>query len=163
MCPTNTCGARSAQIRLASPRSQSQLTDFSQIPQNPQHTFPVHEVIHIPKSHFLSWIFILTSLNDTSSPAHAWTPALMLHLINPCAKGKVLSLTKPKGKIYKTKSLGHYITQTIEACCPPGVMVRAINSRIVVSELKLLSCYYVHSRINTFGKDRKPLFLPAMC
>ena len=37
-------------------------------------------------------------------------PALMLHLINPCTKRKVLSLTKPKGKIYKTKSLGHYIT-----------------------------------------------------
>ena len=34
----------------------------------------------------------------------------MLHLTNPCAKRKVLSLTKPKGKIYKTKSLSHYIT-----------------------------------------------------
>ena len=33
-----------------------------------------------------------------------------LHLTNPCAERKVLSLTKPKGKIYKTKSLGHYIT-----------------------------------------------------
>ena len=33
-----------------------------------------------------------------------------LHLTNPCTKRKVLSLTKPKGKIYKTKSLGHYIT-----------------------------------------------------
>ena len=33
-----------------------------------------------------------------------------LHLTNPCAKRKVLSLTKPKGKIYKTKFLGHYIT-----------------------------------------------------
>ena len=38
------------------------------------------------------------------------TLALMLHLTNPCAKIKVLSLTKPKGKIYKTKSLSHYIT-----------------------------------------------------
>ena len=36
--------------------------------------------------------------------ARAWTPALMLHLTNPCAKRKVLSLTKPKGKIDKTKS-----------------------------------------------------------
>ena len=27
----------------------------------------------------------------------AWTPALMSHLTNPCAKRKVLSLTKPKG------------------------------------------------------------------
>ena len=25
-----------------------------------------------------------------------WTPALMLHLTNPCAKRKVLSITKPK-------------------------------------------------------------------
>ena len=36
----------------------------------------------------------------------------MLHLTNPCAKRKVLSLTKPKGKIYKTKSLRNYITQS---------------------------------------------------
>ena len=43
-------------------------------------------------------------------PLRAWTPALMLHLTNPCAKRKVLSLTKPKSKIYKTKSLGHYFT-----------------------------------------------------
>ena len=34
----------------------------------------------------------------------------MLHLKNPCVKRKVLSLTKPKGNIYKTKSLGNYIT-----------------------------------------------------
>ena len=43
-------------------------------------------------------------------PARAGTPALMLHLTNPCAKRMVLSLTKWKGKIYKTKSLCHYIT-----------------------------------------------------
>ena len=45
--------------------------------------------------------------------ARASTPALMLHLTNPCAKRKVLSLTKPKGKIYKTKSLRNYITNQI--------------------------------------------------
>ena len=43
-------------------------------------------------------------------PLCTWTPALMLHLTNPYAKRKVLSLTKPNGKIYKTKSLGNYIT-----------------------------------------------------
>ena len=42
--------------------------------------------------------------------ARAWTPALMLHLTNACAKRNVLSLTKTKGKVYKTKSLGNYIT-----------------------------------------------------
>ena len=42
--------------------------------------------------------------------ARAWTPALILHLSNPC--------TKPKGsqpnetQRHKTKSLGHYITIT---------------------------------------------------
>ena len=41
--------------------------------------------------------------------ARVWTPALMLHLTNPCTKRKVLILTKPKDKIYKTKSLYHYI------------------------------------------------------
>ena len=43
--------------------------------------------------------------------ARAWTPALMLHLTNTCTKQKVLILTKLKGKIYKTKSLRHYITK----------------------------------------------------
>ena len=42
--------------------------------------------------------------------ARAWTPALMLHLTNPCTKRKVLILTKPKGKIWKTKPLRHYVT-----------------------------------------------------
>ena len=50
-------------------------------------------------------IFILTSVNDTTSPR-----ALMLHHTNPCTKRKVLILTKPKGKIYKTRSLRNYIT-----------------------------------------------------
>ena len=66
---------------------------------------------HSPFS--LSEIFILTSVNNTSFPHAQWTLVLTLHLTNPCAKRKVLSLTKPKGKIYKTKSLGHYITEII--------------------------------------------------
>ena len=73
-----------------------------------QPTLPVHDFTHIPWSQFLPGIFILTSLNDTSS-SRVWTPALMLHLTNPWAKRKVLSLTKPKGKIYKTKFLRNYI------------------------------------------------------
>ena len=43
---------------------------------NPQPTLPVRYVTNIPWSQFLSGIFILTSLNDTSS-LRAWTPALM--------------------------------------------------------------------------------------
>ena len=62
--------ARSAQTHLASLRSESQpsrsdagtqLTDFSQIPNSSAHAFGAWR-------HSLSGIFILTSLNDTSSP-----------------------------------------------------------------------------------------------
>ena len=51
---------------------------------------------------------------------HLWMTHPPCVRINTCAQvctylthvlsQKVLSLTKPKGKIYKTKSLGHYIT-----------------------------------------------------
>ena len=46
--------------------------------------------------------------------------------------------------------------------CPRGVMVNALDSGIVVSELELRSRYYVHFRANTFGKGMNPLILPAM-
>ena len=70
----------------------------------------MHDFIHILQSHFLSGVSIVTSLNDTSTPRVREHLHSCLYLANPCAKRKVLSLTKPKGKIYKTKSLGHYIT-----------------------------------------------------
>ena len=46
--------------------------------------------------------------------------------------------------------------------CPRGVMVKAMDCRIIVSEFVLKSCYYVHFRANTLGKGIKPLILPAM-
>ena len=78
--------------------------------QNPQPTLPVRDVTHIPWSQFSSGIFILTFLNDTSSLRAREHLRPCLHLTNPCTEWKVLILTKPKGKIYKTKSLHHYIT-----------------------------------------------------
>ena len=104
---------RAPKVEPSRSESSSQLTDFFQIPQNPPRTLPVHYVIHIPKSYqgFLFWHLWMTH----PPLARAWTPALMLHLTNPCAKRKVLSLTKPKGKIYETKSLGHYITINLYA------------------------------------------------
>ena len=109
MCAPAARPRRASESHPSSSDGKTQLTDFFQITQNPPHTLPVYDVIRIPLFTFPIWGFTLTSLNDTSSP-RAWTPALVLHLTNPCAKWKVLSLTKPKGKIYKTKSLGHYIT-----------------------------------------------------
>ena len=107
--PPLTCGVRSAQIRLASPRSQSQLTDFSQIS---AHASGAWRHSH-PWSYPLSGIFIVTSLNDSSAPRAREHLRSCLLLTNPCTKRKVPSLTKPKGKIYKTKPLGRYITVAV--------------------------------------------------
>ena len=46
--------------------------------------------------------------------------------------------------------------------CPRGVMVKAMDCRIVVSEFVLQSCYYDHFRANTLGKGVNPLILQAM-
>ncbi len=43
-----------------------------------------------------------------------------------------------------------------------GVMVKAMDCRIVVSEFVLQSHYYVHFWANTLGKGMNPLILPAM-
>ena len=43
-----------------------------------------------------------------------------------------------------------------------GVMVKAMDCGIVVSEFELQSRYYVHFRTNTPGKGMNPLILPAM-
>ena len=102
--PTTCCTCRKATVssesQLSSLDTKTQLTAFSQIS---AHASGAWHHSHLLVT-FPIWGFILTSVND------AWTPALMLHLTNPCTKLKVLSLTKPKSQIYKTKFLGHYIT-----------------------------------------------------
>ena len=44
-----------------------------------------------------------------------------------------------------------------------GIMVKALDSGIVVNEFKLQSHYYVHFRTNTIGKSKNTLLLPSMC
>ena len=46
--------------------------------------------------------------------------------------------------------------------CPRGVMVKALDCEMVVSEFELESRYYVHFQKNTLGKGMKPLILQAM-
>ena len=46
--------------------------------------------------------------------------------------------------------------------CPRGVMVKAMDCRIIVHEFVLQSRYYVHFQANTLGKGMNPLILPAM-
>ena len=108
--PTNArCPEPRSESRLTRSAAGTQLTPFSQIPKSSAHASGTwrhsHHLVLIPICDFY---FDISEWHILS--ARAWTPALMLHLTNPCAKRKVLSLTKPKGKIYKTKSLGNYIT-----------------------------------------------------
>ena len=110
-----TRGTRSAQSRLASPSSESQpsseaatqLTAFSQFSAHASGAWR-HPNTLVSVS-FWDFCFDISEWHILS--ARTWTPALMLHLTSPCAKRKVLSLTKSKGKIYKTKSHGNYITR----------------------------------------------------
>ena len=46
--------------------------------------------------------------------------------------------------------------------CPRGVMVKAMDCGIVVSEFVLQSRYYVHFRTNTLAKGMNSLIFPAM-
>ena len=112
-----TRGARSAQSPLASPRSESRLsrseagtqrTAFSQIPKSSAHASGAWLHSHLVTIPIWDFYFDISEWHILS--ARAWTPALILHLTNPCAKRKVLILTKPKGKICKTKSLRYHIT-----------------------------------------------------
>ena len=46
--------------------------------------------------------------------------------------------------------------------CPRGVLVKAMDCGILVSEFVFQSRYYVHFRANILGKGMNPLILPAM-
>ena len=111
------CGACSAQIRLASPalnldslvqRQELNSLPFLKSPKSSANASGAWRHSH-PLVTFPIWDFYFDISEWHILSARAWTPALMLHLTNPCAKRKILSLTKPKGKIYKTKSLHNYM------------------------------------------------------
>ena len=109
-----TCDARSAQSLLASPGSESQpsssqagtqLTDCSQISAHASGAWR-HPNTLVPNFYlvFLFWHLWMTH------PLRARVNTCVNVAPNPCAQRKVLGLTKPKSKIYKTKSLRNYIT-----------------------------------------------------
>ena len=56
----------------------------------------------------------------------------------------------------------YYFYKSETGGCLRGVMVKAMDCVIVVSEFVLQSRYYVHFRANTLGKGMNPLILPAM-
>ena len=56
--------------------------------------------------------------------------------------------------------LSKYINLIIRVC-PHGIMVKAMDCGIVVSEFELQSCYYTHFRTNTLGKRYEPPYPPS--
>ena len=66
---------------------------------------------------FPTWGFLLWHLFLSHPPrSQVNTCTQCVHLTNPCTKRTVLSLTKPKGQIYKTKALRNYITVLDMGC-----------------------------------------------
>ena len=84
--------------------------------------------------------FIRSNLKDTEMT--------ISHLKN--VNGATLTIYITYAKTYTLKG------------CPRGVMVKAMDSGIVVYEFVLQSRYYVHFRANTLGKGMNPFILPAI-
>ena len=51
--------------------------------------------------------------------------------------------------------------QTQHGVCACGVMVKALDCGVVVSEFKFQLHYYVHFQTSTFGKGISPLILTS--
>ena len=90
--------------RLLPRQVSTQLTDFFKISQNPPRASGAWRHSHLLAPFPTSGYCDISEWHVRSSRARAWTPALMLHLSNPC--------TEPKGSQpnYPPKSFGHYIT-----------------------------------------------------
>ena len=66
-----------------------------------------------------------------------------------------------KHVILHSTHLFSFIRRFISGCLC-GVIVKAMDSGIIVSEFELQSRYYIYFRANTFGKGMNPLILPTM-
>ena len=78
-------------------------------------------------------------------------------LLNP----KDWFLIRQKKKRNK-HNFGLFVLFTECGECPCGVIVKAMECGIAVSEFVLQLRYYVHFRANTIGKGMNSLILPAM-
>ena len=106
---TNSSGLPQLRISTLSFRGRNLTHCFSQIPKSSAHASGAGRHSH-PLVPITIWDFILTSVNDASSlRAHEHLRSC-LHQLTHALNRKVLILTKPKGKIYKRKSLCNYIT-----------------------------------------------------
>ncbi len=76
---------------------------------------------------------------------------------------KRVNLSREKNRCHSSRGLCSFSSIFFLADgYPRGLMVKAMDCGIVVSEFVLQSRYYVHFRANTLGKGMNPLILPAM-
>ena len=117
------------QNKFVPSKSETQLTALFQIPQILSASG--HDVIHVPGP--IAYLGILFWHLWLSHPPRTRvnTCAQCVHLSNPCTKRKVLSLTKPKGKIYKTKN---YNIKKI----PPQLYYTAYSYQIISIWLQII-------------------------
>ena len=143
---------RAPKVNRLPPRKELKSLLFLESP-NPQPTLP-GMTSFASKVPFPIWEFYFDICEWRILPARAWTPALMLHLTNPCAKQKVLSLTKQKCKIYKTKSLGIYITSFSKTDSDLN-----IYHFVVWSNFSL----FLNTQLITFSSSQAKFFLHLLC
>ena len=84
-------------------------------------------------------------------------------LCNMCSLNSLTQLTKKSGRLV---TLPLYtsgrIVRSVRGRCSRGVMVKAMDCGIVVSEFELQSRYYIHFQTNTLGKGMNALILPTI-
>ena len=78
--------------------------------------------------------------------------------------GQIEIYLRKKGKNERIANCSEFSCKKMKLYrgCSRGVMVKALECGIVVSEFELQSCYYVNFQTNTLGKGMSPLILPAM-
>ena len=105
-------------------------------------------------------MFFHWSLNDSKSPKVSRT---LLSILLDLNNAVVWMVSTPFISKSSSPFINHLVTiPRAPRGCPRGVMVKAMDCGIVVSEFELQSRYYVHFRANTLGKGMNPLILPAM-
>ena len=82
---------------------------------------------------------------------------VVFHFINRRSKYVVLADNKQNGA-----NVSSYSITATKRGCPRGVMVKAMDCGILVSEFVFQSRYYVHFQANTLGKGMNSLILQAM-
>ena len=81
------------------------------------------------------------------------------HSINLSLYPNPILFTKYNTNIVQYHIVIQYTLTYTHGGCPCGVMVKAMDCRIIVSDFVLQLRYYVHFRANTLGKGVNPLIL----